>query len=479
MPSGVKAMLAIALSCAAASGCGDTDGPGDATRPVSATVDVVDIGPAGFAGDLVRVGPRLIGVAGSAPYCGDIVTIADVDDLTRWRVVRPEHVVARDCDLSGRQFGRFDHPRLFTDGDNTYLSVLYDDETAPLTELFMSSDGGDTWRFVDLPSAEGSQAFPQAARRVGRRLVLAGSATDPTTYTTQFGTVDTRGAPYKGGQYDEYDAAVWVSDDLGSTWRRVGEAQFALRGNQEMAAVTTVGRTLVAAGVDSATDPSYGGMCCWFETDPSVWRSDDAGDTWNQVASPAFTGNRADSRIVALGLVDGELRARTWFDDERRYTSDDGGRTWDVARSAIDGVSPDGVLRTRAGLVEIHDEFCGDCTDSHVRFSADGAAWRDVTPRFPCGGTGRDEHQLDAPPQLVGALVATFGRCRDGLGGPFETIAAYSLDGGRSWRIEQHDRWRHAVHTNAVLVDDQLVTVTGGNEEGRARPLTATIIRAR
>jgi len=128
-------------------------------------------------------------------------------------------------------------------------------------------------------------------------------------------------------------AAVWISDDLGNTWKPVAKNSITSPGNrrhsstyQTMHAVTTVGSRLVAVGEDW---PGSKGKA-------AVWVSDDHGDTWTHIPQKENPSDRPNwqtkmnsvtwagkKKLVAVGA--------DWSatdSDAAVWTSNDRGNTW-------------------------------------------------------------------------------------------------------------------------------------------------------
>jgi hypothetical protein len=85
-------------------------------------------------------------------------------------------------------------------------------------------------------------------------------------------------------------------------------------------------------------------------------------------------------------------------------------------------------------------DVCTDCTQGALAFSANGTRWRDVTPRFPCGTSGRSSYGFVSRPVAVGSSIAVLGGCGQELSAFDQTLVAISSDGGARWRIRQLNR---------------------------------------
>ncbi len=174
--------------------------------------------------------------------------------------------------------------------------------------IWLSDDQGTTWK-----RAPGVEALGGPDSQTIRALVL----------------VDGRLLAVGAEQADaETRAAVWVSDDRGETWRRVAhdEAVFGGAGAQAMEGAVTVGTRVIGVGVDQGGDGAA-----------AVWVSDDWGETWRRVGqqSAVFSPKGGamlktiivlEGRLVAAGHA-GEFESA----DAAVWVSDDRGDTWEQA----------------------------------------------------------------------------------------------------------------------------------------------------
>jgi len=97
------------------------------------------------------------------------------------------------------------------------------------------------------------------------------------------------------------EAAVWLSDDEGASWRRVGSPVFEKQSGgpsggrgQQMRAVSVVPFGFVAVGVDHPNGPEG-------PASAAVWTSLD-GQVWTPVSSPSFAG-QGDYSMQAVTSV--------------------------------------------------------------------------------------------------------------------------------------------------------------------------------
>ena len=125
------------------------------------------------------------------------------------------------------------------------------------------------------------------------------------------------------GSSSGLDAAVWLSDDLGESWRRVQKNQKVLGGDgtQAMYGITKTGNCLIAVGVAGTNG----------EKNAAVWTSHDQGETWQRQFDVAKAGSsyemldvvQSENRLIAVGTQreERDLNGAVWV-------SDDNGKSW-------------------------------------------------------------------------------------------------------------------------------------------------------
>ena len=235
------------------------------------------------------------------------------------------------------------------------------------------------------------------------------------------------------GSSGDRDGAVWVSDDQGSTWRRVGITSPAFRqpGEQEMRDVTraeTAGAAaqLVAVGYSDDGD----------DEDASVWTSMD-GSTWSWSVTGGLGGpldQQMDSVVAFDGLIVAGGFAYTSRDEDAAvWVSRDGGGTWERVKDAasLEGAGNQQINALAVGgpgLVAVGLETLDGDTDAAVWTSTDGSDWvrvKDPSARF--GGPG---------PQVMYAVTSSVlgivAAGADGLGSDSDGAVWTSID-GRTW----------------------------------------------
>lgn len=187
-----------------------------------------------------------------------------------------------------------------------------------------------------------------------------------------------------GGHGRFHDALVWISDDLGESWRQVPFHRALFAGlESEMWAVTWTGEELVAVGTalrqKQGTDKG-------FEAVPWVSRD---GETWAQ--AEGIEGVEAALHMEDVASHNGRLVASGVDHRPLVWVSEDG-RAWEgvdldpVAFPAGTGLR--GVIRAMNGFVAF-GHVQGKGLDAALWSSPDGISWKRVPdPSGALGGPG-------------------------------------------------------------------------------------------
>lgn len=258
------------------------------------------------------------------------------------------------------------------------------DDGAPIHRTY-SSDGGRTWREVDVPGivTETVSSIPddatlawRCARLVGGgekcaergfAVVLPGSgrsarlaAEPPLTAMVAGASPTADGRWWVAGRDPRTN--LWglsVSDDNGRSWTtRVLDFRESV--DYRGWTVIASGGTLYASASGSLPTASNALL--------AVFASTDGGRTWERTWTPA--DDKQPHRVFG-GLVpgaDGSLMINA--PDDKTYVSKDGGRTFTAGERRY----PDYAFPTRAGYVAMDISSSTD-----VRFSRDGVDWKKIT----------------------------------------------------------------------------------------------------
>lgn len=211
-----------------------------------------------------------------------------------------------------------------------------------------------------------------------------------------------------------FDQGLWRSGDAGRTWQRTD------------AGVAHPAVTSVAA---SELEPAGDGSVVYAGTEPTaIFRSEDGGDHWQE--QPALRQLPS---------------APTWSFPPRPWTSH---ARW---------ITPDPVAPG-------HLFLCAEA-GALLRSPDGGRTWTDRVPTGP-----RDTHTLRAHPKAPGRLYAAAG---DGFSRPGDGYAE-SRDGGETWRrfgdgLRFHYLWGMAVDVS----DPEAMVVSGAPSPNQAHNPTA------
>ena len=228
----------------------------------------------------------------------------------------------------------------------------------------------------------------------------------------------------------DVDAAVWRSDDGGTSWVRVEGAASGLHeaSDQAMRVIVPAAPGVVAAG----SDTSPGG-----DLDAAVWTSHD-GTSWNRLTLASLSGAgdqqilgaaTVGDRLVAVGSStsrDGDLDAAVWVRAAGSWTRVADGSLGGPGDQQIDAIGAGG-----AGLVAVGWTSSGGDVDAAVWTSTDGSSWDRVPASSAFGGAG--DQRMSSVTSVGGAVFAggssdAEGRDPDG--------AVWSSADGLEWRRE-------------------------------------------
>lgn len=300
--------------------------------------------------------------------------------------------------------------------------------------VWVAEDGTD-WRVVEDAEAFGGQ---------------------PDTTTQVRGVVATsRGfvaVGYIFGSDDADTPLAWTSPD-GTAWQRTE-----LPDVGTPAAVTEVaGGRLVAVG-------GYG---------PSIWTSQDGGATWESIVLEQIGDDGTLEAVVAVG------QRVVALGHSSVAISEDGGATWEQVARADAGL-PENPSETRQGAVQdllaLPDGslLAVLLTDSGVaaQTSSDGRTWGPAValPHSPQSGNDLVEAVVTLDD---GTLVAA-GLAFEGAGSPSVPVVWTSVDGGRSWALDDAAflPGGEGQVTALTATGDTLVAVGNGGAEAGGRAWT-------
>lgn len=243
---------------------------------------------------------------------------------------------------------------------------------------------------------------------------------------------------------------VWRSDDGGETWEEVvNSAEWSVR--EGHSSVVLPNGDIVLIGGVSLND---------------VWRSDDGGETWEEVTDNAGWTARGyhtsvfmlvDERIVVMGGRDHNGNS---FNDV--WMSNDGGETWEelaenaewrARRSHTSVVLPDGSILLMGG-----SDGAYSYTNDAWRSVDGGVSWVEVTG--DAGWVGRTDHSSVVLPN--GDIMMMGGYWHNS----HRNDVWVSADGGETWEelSVEGEMWSGRNRHASVALPNGHILVLGGDD---------------
>lgn len=199
------------------------------------------------------------------------------DNGQNWRHISPNGSV------------RVDYPTVSADGTHLYTLVYEDDEDGTTIRQMYSSDSGDTWSDLDMPTDNSS---------------VRSVSSDGQTLTAL--------------HYDDsYDTSLYYTEDAGTTWSALNvptDIDSGIDGS-----LSDDGRTLFLYGYDDDTYEQH------------LYRSTDAGMSWTPISFTPSPGYSANGYTLESS-ADGETLVSWVYSgvngDYEAYKSTDAGDSW-------------------------------------------------------------------------------------------------------------------------------------------------------
>ena len=276
------------------------------------------------------------------------------------------------------------------DDQRVYMSAgMYVSDKSD-ARLYISTDRGDNWTYVNLPFSAGSNS---PGRAVGERLMV-----DPNNPTILFYGTRTQG--------------LWKSADRGQTWQQVSSLSSTKMTQDQINAVHWSGVVGVeqvifdtsTKGTGSATQTIYTAVAPDYASAAgmtfSMYKTTDGGATWNGIATPADTAgmyvphmvrNKDGMMYVAFTKDTGPGAAGP----SRLYKFD--GTTWTLLKKydaeqwvnfGMGGLSVSGTGATTRIALGVTNSWGNWDGQPVVQLSDDaGATWREISAMAPHTGT--------------------------------------------------------------------------------------------
>jgi hypothetical protein len=436
--------LVVSALVAALPGCGNE--PGDGVSSADMQVERTFVGPATRVEDVTSDGSAVAVLTSTAgPGTADGVVVS-TDAGETWT----EHDTTLGA-LGGTPASEYwsigPRARLWlVDGHLVAVRTVGID-SAPADgwserlrqEVAISDDLGSSWRAVHLPASDGHVPIVASVAVHGATIVLVGAvqrADIPVTPDIQD----------FGRSMEAYDAAVWTSDDEGTTFRRAGTATFdGAPGQQSLSHVTWFDDRFVAIGNDSNLAVQRS-SCCNADLGPSSFASPD-GRTWTLLTGLDDGPGSYRDMVIQPPTVDRDGLVAVGFASRRVLGA--GVQAWqrvelagatgnyeqDVPATAqVTGLAADG----SAAATWVMDSAC-DCEvayGGHV-----GPDGQEVTRlRFDrCEDTSVRGQTGVGTPHRLGRTVVALAWCND----HDQQMAALatSTDDGRTWKTASLGPW--------------------------------------
>lgn len=309
------------------------------------------------------------------------------------------------------------------------INVMQQDTAAP-ERIYVGAAAGGAWRSLD----SGANWTP-ITEDFGHMAIGSLAIHPDSNEVLYLGTGDPQisGHPRIGN-------GVYKSQDGGDTWSHLGLTD--QRIVSQLAIDPSDPSRVFAATMGNPSAPG---------PDRGLYRSLDAGETWEQVL---FVGDSVGINDVRISSQTGTLLASAWHrvrtstqselvhESNQLYRSTDGGDTWEL----LDNPWGEGA-RCRIGIEEYAGRFVVNPVGADLQFSNlyrstdDGNTW---TPLVPEGAM---------PEGILGGFGWYFSKVRVNPWNPNDiTVLGVelwnSLDGGASWERMGPEWWTYEVHAD-------------------------------
>ncbi len=403
-------------------GCGGGGSGSDSTRSPGESLlasmsgggaSIVSTAPARWASVKFGGGGYVPGLIYHPTSPNVLYARTDIGGAYRWNATTNAWVAITD--MFGPSEGFFHGSETMaldpTDDKRVYMSAGEYVSSGGHARLYISTDRGDHWQWVELPFAAGSN---NSGRAVGERLMV-----DPNKPSILFYATRAKG--------------LWKSENYGQTWNQVTSLSSHNMTDDEMNAHGQTGMEQVifdtsTTGTGNATQTIYTAAAPDYATVAgltfNLYKTTDGGATWNGVATPAdvqgfyiphMVRNKDGMMYVAFTAQSGPGAGGP----ARLYKFD--GTNWTLLRSydtqqwtnfGMGGLSVSGTGATTRIALGITNSWGNWDGMPAVQLSDDaGATWREIASKAPSGWI--DDVEID--PNNRDHIMHVFG------GGVWET----------------------------------------------------------
>lgn len=192
--------------------------------------------------------------------------------------------------------------------------VEYDSDDTTQQYVFISRDGGETWVDLELPIKQGTETADADSIN---GLDISADGNEIVFSIGEWNKGDT-----DGGQDSGY---VLVSSDAGETWEK---KTLPIDSNPYAIYISAGGTKLYVKVVGTDDSYDYGSL---------LYKSDDFGETWEEVSSTGTDGDNYDYGNIALSADGNKIAIPTSIGAGESgpsvHVSQDAGQTWAVRKS--------------------------------------------------------------------------------------------------------------------------------------------------
>jgi len=310
------------------------------------------------------------------------------------------------------------------------LNLIHEDQSSITNRIYAGAAGGGLWRSIN-----GGNSW-EPMTDLFEHLAIGCLALHPESSEILYvGTGDPQisGHPRIGG-------GIYKSLDAGNTWTHLGLTETRIVSRIEVDPSNPDRIFAATMGNPGMPGPDRG-----------LYRSLDAGETWEQVL---FVGDSVGINDVRISSTTGAILASSWHrirtstvsdlvsEDNQVYRSVDGGTTWEVLPNPWGDEA-----RCRIGIEESQGRFVINPVGANLQFSNlyrtgdDGQTWAALVPEGAM------------PDGILGGFGWYFSKVRVNPWNPDDISVLgvelwNTLDGGQTWERMGPEWWTYEVHAD-------------------------------